>query len=193
MPWLPTAKDLNLNTLWSQGYNYTSDTSNGRYGNMSCTLGGAGYCPQLTFDASTNRLTKIGSTSTSTDPAGDLTYDGAYNYQYDAEGRLAKVTSGTWYRTLVYNALGLRVADIGLDGTYIRTLTYPRDIFGDWTGIFDQRPSIGWTGWNKRGVSHLRDSAVCKPGNSLLFKNMYHNTGAEEARAAACYVKKAAE
>ncbi|HVA00736.1 MAG TPA: hypothetical protein VMV34_03680, partial [Terriglobia bacterium] len=126
-----------------------------RYGNSACVVNGStnGLCPQYGFDTSHNQINNTGYTY---DASGDLSYDGNYTYHYDAEGRLAKVTSGTWYRTLVYNALGLRVADIVPDGTYIRTLTYPRDIFGDWTGIFDQRPSIGWTGWNKRGVSHLR-------------------------------------
>src|SRR5690348_13189824 len=40
-----TAKDLSSNTLWTQSYIFTTDTSNGQFGNMTCMLGGSGYCP----------------------------------------------------------------------------------------------------------------------------------------------------
>ncbi|TAM83607.1 MAG: hypothetical protein EPN47_05720 [Acidobacteria bacterium] len=47
---------------------------------------------------------------------------------------------------MTYNALGQRVQDCqGIDPM---TLTYPRDIFGQRTGTFDQHPSAGWTGWD---------------------------------------------
>jgi len=124
------------------------DSSNGQYGNMSCTVGGSGYCPQLTFDAATNWLTKVGSTSTSHDAAGDMTYDGTYTYQYDAEGRVVSSTGPAWQYP-VYNALGQRIEDYQSAGpSDSMTLTYPRDIFGHRTGTWDQHPSANWTGWD---------------------------------------------
>ncbi|HUX44956.1 MAG TPA: hypothetical protein VMV57_09415, partial [Terracidiphilus sp.] len=109
-------------------------------------VGSSGYCPQFTFDASTNRLTKIGSTSTSFDAAGDMTYDGTYNYQYDAEGRMVHASTGTWWESSLYNALGQRVTETMPDGTANRTLIYPWDIFGHRTEVFDYRPSQNWAG-----------------------------------------------
>ena len=65
------------NSTYSQSYNYTSDSSNGQFGNMSCTTGSSGYCPQVTFSSSTNRITNIGSASASYDAAGNMTNDGS--------------------------------------------------------------------------------------------------------------------
>jgi hypothetical protein len=50
---------------YSKTYNYTSDGSSGigQFGNMSCTVGISGYCPQVTFDNNTNWIKKIGSLS----------------------------------------------------------------------------------------------------------------------------------
>ncbi len=72
-------------------------------------------------------------------------------YQYDAEGRVKSSTciSGCGSQYVTYNALGQRVQDYQSDylGGYM-TLTYPRDIFGDRTGIWDDRPSQNWLGWD---------------------------------------------
>ena len=107
------------------------DILSGRYGNMSCTVGGGGYCPQFTLDASTNRLTKIGSVNTGFDAAGNMTSDGTHTYQWDAEGRLVSVDGvagqacqSTWTGCYTYNALGQRVqmlaprSSSGLDFVY---------------------------------------------------------------------------
>jgi RHS repeat-associated protein len=96
------------NSTYSQSYNYTSDSSNGQFGNMSCTTGSSGYCPQVTFSSSTNRITNIGSASASYDAAGNMTNDGSHNYTWDAEGRVVTVDGGST-RTFTYNALGERV------------------------------------------------------------------------------------
>ncbi|HET7212443.1 MAG TPA: RHS repeat-associated core domain-containing protein [Terriglobia bacterium] len=75
---------------------------------MSCTVGSSGYCPQVTFDNTTNRITKIGSATVSHDAAGDMTGDGVDTYQYDGEGRLISMDGGST-ATFQYNALGWRV------------------------------------------------------------------------------------
>jgi RHS repeat-associated protein len=78
-----------------------------RYGNMTCVLNGQtnGPCPQWGYSASSNRLTNSGFTY---DTSGDLTADGSHTYQWDAEGRLRSVDSGST-ATYTYNALGQRV------------------------------------------------------------------------------------
>jgi RHS repeat-associated protein len=102
-----TAAAATGNSTYSQSYNYTSDGSSGQFGNMSCSLGSSGYCPQVTFSSSTNRITNIGSASASYDAAGNMTNDGSHTYTWDAEGRAATVDSGsTW--SFTYNALGER-------------------------------------------------------------------------------------
>jgi|GEM_PF-863502 RHS repeat-associated protein len=103
-----TAAAATGNSTYSQSYNYTSDGSSGQFGNMSCSLGSSGYCPQVTFSSSTNRITNIGSASASYDAAGNMTNDGSHNYTWDAEGRAVTVDGGST-RTFTYNALGERV------------------------------------------------------------------------------------
>ena len=93
----------------------------------------------------------LGSLSLATDAAGDQLNDQVENYQYDAEGRAKSSTciSGCGSQYVTYNALGQRGQDYQTDylGGYM-TLTYPRDIFGDRTGIWDDRPSQNWLGWD---------------------------------------------
>ncbi|MGH7971511.1 MAG: hypothetical protein ACREIC_22565, partial [Limisphaerales bacterium] len=96
---------------YSQSYNYTSDGSNGRYGNMSCTVGSSGYCPQVTYDSSTNRINQIGSASAGYDAAGDVTSDGTHTYQWDAKGQLISVDNGST-ATYQYDALGQRIRKV---------------------------------------------------------------------------------
>ena len=77
--------------------------------------------------------------------AGDLLWDGGSTYEYDAEGRVKYSTSTGPWQCPMYNALGQRVQDYQGTATESLTLTYPRDIFGQRTGTWDQRPSINWT------------------------------------------------
>jgi RHS repeat-associated protein len=93
---------------YSQSFNFTGDGSTGQFGNVSCSVGGSGICPQVTFDPATNRVLKVGSASASYDAAGDMTGDGTSTYQWDAEQRLSSVNSGST-AAFVYNALGERV------------------------------------------------------------------------------------
>jgi RHS repeat-associated protein len=110
-PYVPGDVNYNLNFV------YTSDGSNGQYGNMSClyvqnqTVGPCAV-PQWTFSGSTNQLSNTGFLY---DAAGDLTTDVSgtttRNYAWDAEGRLYKVTDngGNTSTTYIYNTLGQKV------------------------------------------------------------------------------------
>jgi hypothetical protein len=106
---------------------------------MSCTVGGSGYCPQLTFDAATNRLTRIGSTNTSFDAAGDMISDGSWSYQWDAEQRLVSINSGS-VASYVYNALGERVETLA--GSAYHEFVY--DPAGVQVGCHDRGSSFFW-------------------------------------------------
>ena len=82
-------------------------------------------------------------------------------YQYDAEGRVklssiltnplsvcpTTTTAGPW-QCPVYNALGQRVEDYQGTASTSMKLYYPRDIFGERTGIWDDHSSVGWVGWD---------------------------------------------
>ena len=97
--------DLRLITAQATGNStYNLTFSYDRYGNMTCTINGNtnGPCPLYSFNQSTNRINTSGFTY---DAAGNLTADGTYGYQYDAEERLSSVSQGNVY---TYNALGLR-------------------------------------------------------------------------------------
>ncbi len=81
-----------------------------RYGNMTCTTNAStnGPCPNWSFNTATNQITTSGFTY---DLAGNLTQDPSNSptntYQWDAEGRLAKVVQGaTTYSIATYNAFG---------------------------------------------------------------------------------------
>ena len=58
---------------------------------------------------------------------------------------MAYSTDGTTWQSMIYNALGQRVANIYPDGTYTRTLSYPRDISGHRTEAFEDNPGV-WAG-----------------------------------------------
>jgi RHS repeat-associated protein len=85
-----------------------------------------GPCPNWSFSASTNQLTTSGFTY---DAAGNLTEDSsnptAHTYQWDAEGRVSSVDSGST-ASFTYNALGHRVQR-NTDG-------YFYDPEGNWLG-----------------------------------------------------------
>jgi RHS repeat-associated protein len=116
----------------TQTYSYTADGSNGQYGNMSCTPAGVG-CATLTFAASTNHITTSGYAY---DLAGNLTGDGTYTYQWDAEERLTKVLNGLMQAasTNTYNALGQRVRDVTLSATTDEAYSAGGELLWRYTG-----------------------------------------------------------
>ena len=114
-------------------FSYTQDQSNGQYGNMTCVTNGQtnGLCANLSFNAANNHITSTGYTY---DGAGNLTKDSsnltAHTYQWDGEGRVASVDSGsTW--SFTYNALGHRVQWAYPGGAYQHFF----DPQGGWLGV----------------------------------------------------------
>lgn len=77
-----------------------------RYGNMACQTNQNtnGPCPNWTFNGNTNQITTSGFTY---DLAGNLTADGTYTYQWNAEERLKSVDNGN-QSTTIYDATGGR-------------------------------------------------------------------------------------
>jgi RHS repeat-associated protein len=125
-------------------FGYTADGSNGQYGNMSCVTNGQtnGYCGNFAFSASTNQLTTSGFTY---DAGGNLTTDKSnattHTYQWDAEGRVSSVDSGsTWAFT--YNALGERVQWAYSNGA--GAYEHMFDPNGGWLGIYGVVDLVRW-------------------------------------------------
>lgn len=64
-----------------------------------------GTVPGLSVGVNGNN--QITNSGFSYDPAGHLTGDGSHTYQWDAEGRLTKITQGSnTYSNNIYNAQG---------------------------------------------------------------------------------------
>ncbi len=117
------------NSSFTQTYGYTGDGSTGQYGNMTCKTGCANMPANLTLSASTNHVT---SSNYTYDAAGNMTYDASasHAYQWDAEGRVSKVDSGTTW-TFTYDAVGDRVAWVS-GGV---TSDHLFDPAGNWLGV----------------------------------------------------------
>ena len=110
----------------------------------------------MSYSASTNRLSTIGSQSVQYDAAGNMLQDGtgtgSHAYTWDGEGRMASVSSapGTTVATYVYNALGQRVERTGSGvpngGTLDEYEVYPersrRDAFGNRALIMNNSTNV---------------------------------------------------
>jgi RHS repeat-associated protein len=154
------------NSTYNLSFIYTSDGSNGQYGNMTCT---AGSCKDLTFSPSTNQITASGYTY---DAAGDLTEDSSnstvHNYQWDAEGRVSKVDSGsTWGFT--YDGVGDRAqwANSGGDAQHLF------DPAGKWLGVAGSY-SLVWLGGRQMAV-YTSSATAFNHVNNLNSTTMYTN------------------
>ncbi len=108
---------------------------------MTCVTNGQtnGPCGNWTFSASTNRLTTSGCTNY--DASGDMTTDCStgHTYQWDAEGRVSSVDSGTTWG-FTYNALGHRVQ-------WVVGLTVNNHMFdpnGGWQGMYGALDVLRW-------------------------------------------------
>ncbi len=114
------------NSTYNLAFSYTADGSSGggRFGNMTCTVNGStnGLCPQYSFSNANNRITNSGYAY---DASGDLTDDGTYAYQYDAEGRLTSVAGGGSTETIAYDASGERSEEITTPGNDVEIVHDP--------------------------------------------------------------------
>ena len=99
-------------------------------------------------------------------------------YAYDAEGRMVYerryVVSelgvqclGCRGRVLTARPRGTGVPPMSDDGNSARwghraysVLTYPRDLAGHWTGVFDIRPSHNWAGWDVVSTEQAQQVAI---------------------------------
>ena len=96
------------NVAYSQTYGYDP------FGNIACSASpGEAKCLAPTYNTGNNRISGY-----TYDAAGNLTNDGTYTYQWDAESRLTAIyQNGTAVSTNTYNALGQRVQDVTPSGT----------------------------------------------------------------------------
>jgi YD repeat-containing protein len=96
-------------------YGYTWDATGNR---LSHTLGGT--TRPYTLDPASNRLQRVDSTPPKHyrwDANGSLVSDGASDFAYDAQGRLAQATTAAGITRYDYNGLGERVRKIGVTDT----------------------------------------------------------------------------
>jgi RHS repeat-associated protein len=141
-------------------FSYTSDGSNGQYGNMSClfvknqTVGPCAV-PQYAFNSSNNQLSP--SQGFAYDAAGNLTTDAATNrsYTWDAEGRITQVvdhSTNNTSTTYIYNAEGQEV-ELNTAGGQLEQLFDPQ---GARVGYYSKANSawlLGYVPWNGRELA----------------------------------------
>jgi RHS repeat-associated protein len=131
---------------YSYTFAYSGDGSSGQYGNMSCTPNAGQCATDLTYSASTNRITSSGYAY---DAAGNLTQGvtgtGSHTYRRDAEGRLVSVDGGAT-QWLVYNALGQQV-EWGPTPQY--------ELLFDAAGQWEGRWVDPWNAFDVSGVFYL--------------------------------------
>ena len=131
-----------------------------------------GPCPQWAYNTSTNRLTTSGFTY---DAAGNLTTDAStmpnHTYQWDAEGRVSSVDSGsTW--TFTYDALGDRVQMTVPSGS--QYLAY--DVAGNWIMVFGVYGNYDVVRWGERMFSiYTSTGTEFNHVNNLSSTSIYTN------------------
>jgi len=89
---------------WNQNFTYDA------FGNITKTVpvGGTGISFQPTYSSSTNWITSLPGITPTTDANGQMTYDGAHNYTWDAEGKMHSVDT----TTLTHDAMGRMVETV---------------------------------------------------------------------------------
>ena len=92
---------------WNQTFNYGSDN----FGNVNWS-GSTGMT--LAYDPTTNHFSTTNNPRPTYDQNGNLTYDVAHTYAWDADGNLNKLDSGA---AMVYDAFGRRVEQPSGGGT----------------------------------------------------------------------------
>jgi YD repeat-containing protein len=109
-----------------------------------------GLCTSVGYN-SDNQLTTVGGASLAYDAVGNLMQDNssapAHSYQWDGEGRVTSVDSGsTW--SFTYNAVGDRVQWVSPGGTYEHMF----DPKGAWLGIYCLLDILPWGGGRVPGT-----------------------------------------
>ena len=118
---ISSASEPSAGTPWSQSYSYTTDGSNGRFGNLSQT--GDGLSASLlcgSYNAATNHCADSGF---GYDNAGNLTAYATRTLAYDAENRQTTLSDGGSYE---YDGEGRRVKKVAAGVTTV----YVYDAFG---------------------------------------------------------------
>jgi len=101
------------------------------FGNITKTvpLNGTGLSFQPTYDTSKNWISALPGITTTNDANGQMTYDGAHNYTWDAEGKM----HGLDTTTLTYDALG-RMVEKAVSSTYTQIVYGPQGRFATMNG-----------------------------------------------------------
>jgi RHS repeat-associated protein len=123
---------------------YSQSFSYDNYGNMSCSASPAETnCLQTTYSSSNNNQIS----NYTYDAAGNVTNDGTYSYQWDAEGRLAAVTlSGNVVSMNTYDALGQRVEDVTQSSTTEEAYGADGALLARYTGDTNSRSFVPFNG-----------------------------------------------
>ncbi len=101
-----------------------------------------GPCPTYTFNSAYNHISGY-----TYDAAGNLTGDGTYAYQWDAEGHLAGIyQSGNAVSVQTYNALGQRVRDVTQNGTTDEAYGAGGNLLVRYTGDSHNRSFVPFNG-----------------------------------------------
>ncbi|MGO8788743.1 MAG: hypothetical protein ACLQVL_15360, partial [Terriglobia bacterium] len=123
------------NVSYNQTYSYDI------YGNLNCSPSGPG-CVAFSYNANKNQINGYGY-----DQAGNVTNDGTYNYQWDAEGHLGTVSqSGNVVSMNTYNALGQRVEDATATSTTDEAYGAGGDLLLRYTGDSNSRSFVPFGG-----------------------------------------------
>ena len=162
-----------LNRLYSYSDSSSTQTCKGMqwiydaWGNMTNQNNTNGNCPsfQTTGANTKNQLNGAGSITYQYDAAGNMTYDGAHTYYYDAENRLIQVDgtfgncSSAWM-CYVYDANGIRVRATPKTGGGSEWI---RDLQGN---VVSQE-IIGF-GWG-RGYIYLGSQQIAEYGDGTTY------------------------
>jgi RHS repeat-associated protein len=110
---------------WDQQFTYDA------FGNITKTVpvGGTGINFLPTYDTSKNWITALPGITTTTDANGQMTYDGAHNYTWDAEGKMHMLDTAT----LTYDALG-RMVEKAVSSAYTQIVYGPQGRFATMNG-----------------------------------------------------------
>ncbi len=172
---VPRLASANCGTAWNQTFGFDP------FGNISKTAT-AGTSFQATYSGATNRLTQVGTLVPTYDPNGNLTYDTAHTYTWDAEGKMLSA-DGTAV-TLTYDALG-RMIEQARGSSFTEILYGPGGKMALMTGQALQKAFVPLPGgatavYNSSGLAYYRHSdglgssrLATTPGRTKYFDVAY--------------------